>query len=87
MKRKGVWGGISANSFANMHHPPKMIGFVFFHHLASSPFRIISTLKFLKVEGDIVVGAIVDSENLIPRATFIGVDKDDCGHGRHHFAE
>ena len=62
-----------------------MIGFVFFHHRVGDPLGIVPTLEFLDGEGNVVVGAVMDSENLKLGTTLAGVDKDDSGHGRFPF--
>ena len=50
-------------------------------------FGFVAAADLLDGEDVMHVRCLVDAENLEPRAAFVGVGKDDRGHGRHLLRE
>jgi hypothetical protein len=76
---------ISADSLAAVHHSAEMIGSMFVHHLSGDPLSVVTNVKFPQTEGESVIRAVIDPEDLEPGTTFIGVGEDDGRHGQRPF--
>jgi len=59
-----------------------MIRTMILHQFPGNPLGIVPNLELLDGEGVAVVGAVVDAEDLEPRAVVVGMGKDGGGHGR-----
>src|SRR5208282_5307810 len=77
----------STDPLADLDHAAEMVGFVVLHHLVGNAFGFVAAADLFECKDVMHVGCLVDGENLEPQAAFVGVGKDDRGHGRHLLRE